>query len=123
MSNEELFAFIGAWAKANHFEKYEATLKVAKIPATFRRYLVRLVEIRVEEDRTFLREVPLSVLDDSKLRVKMRHRPTGAVVECAGRLAEGERVWSFAELAATPEDFALLMAAREHLDMVVYNGT
>lgn len=121
-SSDEIFALVAAWAKAKHPEKYDATLKVARNPETFRKYLVRLVEIRCEEDLAFIRDVPLSVLDETHI-VKRFAIPPGwgdkREFKIGGRLAKEECDLRFTMLNASKEEFGLLVAAVQHLDMAV----
>lgn len=117
----ELVALILPWAKEHEPEKYEATLKVATNDKTFRRYLIRLIEIRwAREDYTWRRTIPLDVLEDSALTMTVTHRPTGRRMHVKGRLAEGPREWSFGELAMLtdePERMGALFAAKDILDL------
>lgn len=125
-TNELLAALILPWAKEKHPEKYAGTLKVAANPATLRRYLIRLIEIRwadPAEDTTWRGEVPLSVLEDSAIQLPMRHVPTGETFQIKGRLAPGPRVWTFAELASfmaqdkPNEAMAAAVLAKQALDL------
>lgn len=85
---EEIAALILPWAEANHPEKHAATLAVQSQPRTYRRYLIRLLEIRWEEDsKTWRNEIPLSVLDESAVRMTTHHRATGTPIHVGGRLA------------------------------------
>jgi hypothetical protein len=61
MTNSEIAAIILPWAKAQHPEKYADTLKVAANERTFRRYMIRLIEIRWTEDtdRTWRNEISM----------------------------------------------------------------
>lgn len=118
MDTDELAAMMLPWAKEHHPEKYAQTLAVSLKPPTYRRYLIRLVEIRWTEDRAWRGQVSLSVLDESAIVGRVRHRPTGAVLEVKGRLAQGERAWKWSELAETPEWFAEMMRAKAMLDLV-----
>jgi hypothetical protein len=127
-TNDELVALILPWAKTAHPDKYESTLAVAKNAATFRRYLIRLIEIRWSEEPAWASSaiVPLSVFEESALTMTFVHRPTGTSFEVKGRLAPGPRVWTFAELAmltALPVDertatLTQLVAAKRELDLV-----
>lgn len=111
-----------AWAKEHHPEKYAETLKVARRPKTFARFLSRLVEIRFAEDPDW--DPPLRVLEETSLRVRFR-LPSGAEIEVAGRHAEGDRVWTFAELAQLYEtggDLGAALAVKQALDLVWDDG-
>lgn len=125
-STDALCAIILPWAKEKHAEKYTQTLAVAREPTTFRRYLVRLIEIRCEEEgHAWTGVVPLDVLEESA--VTMSFRAGDTVLEVKGRLAAGDRVWSFAELAmlvtepdldARKQALAMLVRAKTTLDLV-----
>lgn len=126
-SNDELAAIILPWAKEYELEKYNATLCVAQNARTFRRYLVRLVEIRwARENRTWRGGLPLDVLEESSITLHLRHRPTQQVLAVKGRLAEGTRTWTFAELALAVEEppmLDLMMRAKATLDLEHVPGT
>jgi hypothetical protein len=95
---ERLQALVLPWAKEKHPDKYQATLKVAGNAATFEKYLLRLLEIRWEtdEDREWRLDVPLTALEETKIRQKLIWQ--GTEVEICGAKVEG-RTWSFAELS------------------------
>lgn len=98
--NEELIAAaILPWAKEHEPRAYELTLAVAKQPKKFAAYLARLVEKRYESDLQFRLSCPLRVLEETSLTVRLRVRGSDRVLEVKGRRAEGEREWSFDELA------------------------
>jgi hypothetical protein len=117
LTNNQLAGLILAWAKDEHPDKYAQTLKVAAIHDTFRRYLLRLIEIRCEADKAWMGTVPVSVLEETKLSLSLRDKQTGAVYEVKGRLAEGERQVSFLELGLSRGDFLWLQQAKENLDL------
>jgi hypothetical protein len=98
--NEMLAGLVLKWVKEKYPERYKQTLAVASIPATFRQYLVRLLEIRWEEDgdihAEWKREVPMWALEETKVRVKAR-LDDGTEIEIAGKKVEG-RTWAFAEI-------------------------
>lgn len=127
LTNDELAGVILPWAKQYHPDKYDATLKAAAVPATFRRYLLRLVEIRwaeasaegaSEEERAWRLTVPVSVLDETSVRLKVLRRPTGEVMEFQGDKAEGEQTHRFHELVMGPDEFDALQRAKQMLDLV-----
>jgi len=66
-TNDELSALVLPWAYEEHRDWYDATLAVASNAKSFRVYLLRLVERRVEEESGFIRTVPLSVLDETTI--------------------------------------------------------
>jgi hypothetical protein len=101
---DKLGGIVLPWAKERHPDKYAATLKVAKEPATFRNYLLRLLEIRWAEDTDARAEwkldVELSMLEETAIQQAIVFR--GHDLTFAGKKVEG-RVWSFAELRALVE--------------------
>jgi hypothetical protein len=99
VTNDQLAAVILPWAKAQHEQKYTDTIKVAGNAKTFRRYLIRLIEIRWAEggDRTWRNDLTLAVLDESAIVMHATHRPTGTLLAISGRLAT-PRQWTWAEL-------------------------
>lgn len=104
------------WAKDKHPDKYRATLQVVNAPKVFEKYLIRLIEIRLEAEPEWLREVPLWALDETKTVLKVRHKPTGKVLEIRGRRA-APRQYGFSDLRRTPQDFAARIVATEALDL------
>ena len=116
-TNEQLAKLILPWAKERHPEKYQQTLRVAAIHDTFRRYMLRLVEIRVEEEPGWINEVSVLVLEETKLVQRLKDRQTGDVYEVKGKLADGPRITTFAELALPREDFLSLQRAKQALDL------
>jgi hypothetical protein len=100
VTNDEIAAVILPWAKEHHPSKYDDTIKVAANVKTFRRYMIRLIEIRWDEDRdhTWRNDLTLSVLEESKITMHAIHRPSGTPLAISGRLAT-PRQWTFAELA------------------------
>lgn len=76
------------WAKRQYPDKYAATLAVISQPRTYRRYLIRLIEIRWGEDTSAWRnEIPLRVLEESAVTMQVIHRPTEKQIMVGGRLA------------------------------------
>jgi hypothetical protein len=118
MPTEELFGLIGAWAKAEHPEKYVQTLEQVSKPATFRAYLVRLVELRVAADPAWIREVPVSVLDESGLTRTFRCKATpDERLIVGGRRSTGRIHVLWSHLALDKVDFDLLTAAVSRFDL------
>lgn len=97
MKNEAAAAVILPWVKENYPERYKQTLEVASNEDTFARFLARLVELRWEEepDVKWLLQIPLSMLEQTKL--ELRARLYGAEIVLAGQRVK-DRSWSFAEL-------------------------
>jgi hypothetical protein len=96
---DKLAAIVLPWARDTHPEKYEATLKVASKPETLERYLLRLLELRWEQDRENVEwrlDVPLSALEETGITQGLNWHGTPIVV--SGRKVEG-RTWGFDELA------------------------
>jgi len=121
--NDELGKFILTWAKSNHPDKYDKTLKVAGIPETFRRYMIRLIEIRYEQEGwDAIKDIPVSILDESGI-VLQTQSPTGEQVTVSGALAGTASNTRFWELALAPEDFRLLQAAKTALDLEHIDAT
>lgn len=119
MTIDELSASILPWAKEKHPDKYAQTLKVVTKPATFRKYVTRLIEVRYEEEPEWREQAPLRLLEETSLRVKMRHPATGTEIEVCGRGVEG-RTWGFAEMAAAVEagmDFETVLRIKEGFDL------
>lgn len=126
LSNDQLAGFILPWAKENHPEKYDLTLKAAPKAKAFRAYLLRLVEIRweeagspnaSEEEKQWRLSCPLSLLDETSIRLKVRHRPSGEEYEFQGVKAEGPQTHRFNELVLSPDSFNGLQLAKKILDL------
>lgn len=119
-TNEDIFGLIGAWAKEQHPEKYEQTLRVAPDPTVFRRYLLRLVELWVAEDRTRITKVPVSVLDETSITATvkiLRGTAKERIVKFCGRRFNGVQEYRFAELLMLPEWFQHLQDWKDVLDL------
>lgn len=124
MSNDDLAAVILPWAKAAHPEKYEATVGVSPRPQAFRRYLLRLIEIRWEEDPAWRHDAPLRALEETSIVQRMR-LAGGAEIVVKGKRAGGEREWTWAEFADLLEaghDINVIARAKAELDLVVDDG-
>lgn len=118
-TTEALCALILPWAKEHEPEKYAATLAVIQNARTFRRYLVRLVEIRWDKETwEWRRTIPLDVLEESAITIRVRCRATNRTLEVKGRLA-APREWSFGELAVatSPDDLEFMALAKEVFDL------
>jgi hypothetical protein len=131
ISNLELGALILPWAKEHQPDAYQKTLGVVSRPAAYRAYLLRLVELRWESEPGWREQVPLRVLDETALEVKMRHPGLGVEILVQGRLdpktraprppGQG-RVHSFLALAEVIEagvDFKTYMDVLRGLDLEV----
>lgn len=117
MTNEELSALILPWAKAERPDAYAKTLAVANRPDTFRRFLLRCVELRCEAEPAWMRTVSVQVLDETALSARLRHRPTGKEVTVGGRLATPTPDLPFAALALAPPAFGALLDAVDALEL------
>lgn len=116
VSNGELCALILMWAKEAHPEKYDATLKVATIPATFRRYLLRLVELRWEAEPEWREQAPVLVLDETKITGRVKNT-AGDVLEMKGQLSDLPHMNRWWELGLDKEEYANLQTAKKVLDL------
>jgi hypothetical protein len=119
--NTELLALVGAWAKATHPEKYRATLQQVSEPRKFRAYLLRLVELRVAAEPQWIREVPLSILDETRVTRTLRHKHTGVEYVVGGVRAtmDGAYTLRWFMLDSPIDDFNLVSAAMAALDLVL----
>jgi hypothetical protein len=101
-------------------------MAVAKHAETHRRFLIRLVERRCEQEPSWRGQVPLSVLEETKLVMHFDLRD-GTRIAVAGKMAGETRTWSFEELAvmvnsgATAEDLITANRLKEAWDME-YDG-
>jgi hypothetical protein len=127
LSNDELAALILPWAKEHRPEPYQKTLAVARISATFRSYLARLVELRWEAEPEWRDSVPLRALEETALTVRMRHPALGVEVDVMGRLDPATRQprsrrFSFVNMAEAIEagvDFKTYLTIVEGFDLEV----
>lgn len=92
-------ALVLPWAKEVMPDAYQKTVAVVKNPTAFRKYIVRLVELRYEKDPDFRLNAPLAALEETGIRQKMKHPQTGTIIEVCGNKVEG-RTWGFGEMAA-----------------------
>lgn len=115
-ANDELIELVMPWAKAHKPEAYRKTLEVAARPVAFRNYLLRLLELRCQGESGFLSTVPLRLLEETSLVVKVQHRPTGRVVEVAGAQVR-PRQMGFSDLGREPDDFRALLDVIEAFDL------
>ncbi len=122
LSLTDLAAVILPWAKAEHPDWYQEALKYAPMEAHFRARLLRLVEIRIQKNRAWAAQCPMTVLDETKVVLRYR-RPDGAVWVVGGAKADPSRLTHrFFELAlavASPNDFDLIQSAKQALDLVL----
>lgn len=118
-ANEEILALVGPWAKAEHPDKYKATLQQVSMPARFRAYLLRLVELRAEAEPKWVREVPVSILDETRVMRDLRDRATGRTFVVGGRRAGKTVQLRWTMLALEAADFQLITSAITALDLDV----
>ncbi len=118
MTNDELAELILPWAFEAHPDKHAQTVAQQELPKTYRRYLLRLVEIRCMEDRAWMTsQVPISVLDETSLTRKLKDRKSGLVLTFGGMRATGTILFRFAELNLERNGFDVLWKAKEALDL------
>lgn len=119
-TDEELAALVLPWAKAEHPDKYQQTLAVAANPKSFRRFLVRLVELRVESDKAWSLQVPLDVLDETRLVLPFL-TPSGDRWEVGGAKADPmkitHRFWELALAIRDDNEFQRLQHTKKTLDL------
>jgi hypothetical protein len=115
---EALQAVVLPWAKAKHPDKYAMTLKVAHNPASFKAYLLRLLEIRWEEEPETRGGLPILALEETSVVVRTRLK-NGKEVEFHGRNSPRRRLDSFriAELALPRDEWEQLQHVRELFDL------
>jgi hypothetical protein len=122
MDVDALAAAVLPWADVHMPEAAAKTRAQAARPASYRTFLVRLVRRWYESGE---RHIPLDVLEESDLEVKMR-TPTGREFTVAGRRVEGERRVSFLLVkmwAATGMDVDKALDMMDPFDPVVVDPT
>lgn len=113
---EALSALILPWAKTEEPAKYAMTLEVSRVPETFRRYMMRLVELRWERDVAWRTQVPVAVLEDSAIEGTLRRRSDGREFVFRGRRKQPRR-WAWAELALDKAEFERLVVLKDTFDL------
>lgn len=93
-------ALVLPWAREKHKEKYDQTLIVANKSDVFVRYLVRLLELRWEQDgdvrADWKKDVPFWALEETSITVAAKvfeHE-----IKICGKKVE-DRTWAWAEMA------------------------
>lgn len=123
MTNDDLAALILPWAKEHHTDKFEKTIAQVERPETYRKFLLRLVEIRAQAEPTWRNTLPLGILEETALTVEMRTK-TGQTLLVGGIGALG-RQFSFRLLelckAADDPEAALqsMISAAEQFDLEI----
>lgn len=103
-TNEELAALILPWAETEMPEPYHQTLIAsAKGADLYRKYLIRLVEVRATQDKAWRNQLPLVVLEETGLAVVVRHKPSGVLLTVAGRKVK-DRKFGFSLLWGLTSD-------------------
>lgn len=115
---EDLAGRILPWARERHPEKFAETMKQAANHDTFYKYMVRLCELRVKEDRQWIRQLPISVLDASNITAEFTGRKSGIRYRFAGRRANDPTAIRFREMAEySTQDFQLFLASWSAFDL------
>lgn len=118
VTNDDLCALVLPWCKAEHPDHYQKTLKVAVNPIAFRKYLLRLVELRAEEDKHWRnRECPIKVLDETSLSIQVRRKETGEMWEFKGKKGKLPIDNRINELACDKYTFDTLQFMKQTLDL------
>ena len=112
----ELETLVLGWAEATHPDKHVQTVAMREKPESYRRFLLRLVEIRVHEEPGWIRKVPVGILDETKIVAQLRDRD-GRFITFAGKKANNPQAHRFSELDMLPSDFELMLAAWDMLDL------
>lgn len=116
VTNDELCALVLSWCKVAHPDFYDQTLKVATNATAFRKYLIRLVELRSGEDRVWRNsECPIRVLDETSMTIHVRRQ--GEVFELKGKKAQPPIDHRIGELSYSPEGFEELQNLKTVLDL------
>lgn len=119
VTNEELCALVLSWCKAEHPDHYEKTLRAATDPVKFRKYLLRLVEVRAAEDIVWRNSTcPIRVLDETSMVINVRQKSTGAVRAFKGKRAPGPLDHRLIELTSDPDGFRALQNLKSAFDLV-----
>jgi hypothetical protein len=113
----QMQAWVLPWTKANHPDWYKATLKVAADKVAFHKYLIRLVEVRWQEEPGARETAPVTVLEQTGLVIRLKDKGSGEVLEFAGVKVEG-RARAIAELAWERDEWEVLENARKEWDLV-----
>jgi hypothetical protein len=102
---QTMAALVLPWAREYHKEKYDQTLIVANKPDVFVRYLVRLLELRWEQDGDvhagWKKDVPFWALEETNITVRatiFEHE-----VKICGKKVD-DRTWAWAEMSMILKD-------------------
>jgi hypothetical protein len=101
MTTDALARQILPWAEVHYPDLATMTRAVGEAPGrevAYRKYLIRLVELRARDDPASVRGWPLSVLDETGLVVVVRHRPTDTRIRLGGQRTTEEVQWRFDDL-------------------------
>ena len=119
---EALQAAVLPWAKENKPDAYKATIGVAGQPKKFEAYLLRLLELRWEEDVEGRPGLPILALAQTSLTIKvmMRTGPlSGQMIEFHGMKSKQRTKNSFwiEELLMERSEWESFHEARTTLDL------
>ena len=116
---DALIALVLPWVEATDRAKYDATLAVAVIPATFEKYLLRLLELRWAADRDARGTFPLALLDATAITARARLGAVGEVTLGGARAAACDYRWSELTFLLTldPDARVAYHAAKRDLDL------
>lgn len=120
---DRLCALILPWAYEHERAKYEETMTHAAKPHVLRKFCVRLMLLRVTREPSFVKQIPLSILEESALEVRLRDRTTGEIITVRGARASGERTWTFQHLMMPPNAFRAHRLLTTMLDLEVLPPT
>lgn len=118
-SSTDLAALVLPWADMHHPDKATQTRSVESRPDVYRRYLLRLVEIRWHDDPSFRLMVSTDVLDETAITARWRTK-SGTVLDVGGAKAPGPRRWAWGELTMlmnAPDSLESLAAIKDILDL------
>jgi len=119
LSNEELLALVGEWAKSEKVAEYQKTLECSQQPRKFRNCLIRLIELRSEVDKEWRNTLPLSVLEETNIRIQLREKEgKKRTLEIAGKRVQN-RALGFRTLnTLTKEGLAEFLEVNDQFDLV-----
>lgn len=119
LSNDELRERVQEWAEREKVEEWKKTVACEQKPRLYRTCLIRLVELRCEADVEWRNTLPLSVLEETNIRIQLREK-TGKqrVLEIAGKKVKN-RALGFKTLnVLTQEGLGEFLDVHDQFDLV-----
>ena len=116
-TNGELLALVEEWAREYKPTEFADTQRQVAVPNRYRRYLLRLIELRVEAEPEWARKVPVSVLDETSLMRVYVDPKSGAQLTVAGTMYAKATALRWRDLALPKEQLQAMIDTIVGLDL------